>query len=243
MDASELGGWWFAGKRLFVRSVLDGAGVDLSHGRLLDAGCGTGAVLRVLRPGSTASEDGLPATWGLDAAIEALRFARQKCEAGLVCGSAEAIPFADQSFQMVLMLDVLEHLDDDGRGASEAMRILAPGGHLVVTVPAYPTLWSDHDVALHHRRRYLRRQVGTLLENAGFQVLYLGHAFASVLPVVAILRLVRHSRPSRAPQADVGDVHPLLNALLLRLMQVEAGILRRTPLPFGSTIVALARRD
>ncbi|MCA1595449.1 MAG: class I SAM-dependent methyltransferase, partial [Chloroflexi bacterium] len=248
MDEAEVSGWWFAGKRLFLRAVMQRAGVDLSVGRLLDAGCGTGATLRSVRPAALDPSGFVPEAWGLDMSAEALHFASQKCGAGLVCGSAEALPFADRTFQTVLLLDVLEHLDDDRKGAAEALRVLVPGGCLAVTVPAYPSLWSDHDVALHHRRRYVRRQINTLLRDAGFHVLYLGHAYASVLPIVAAVRLARrvssaHCRTANSvPCADLGDVHPFLNSLLLNVMRLESRILERRTLPFGSSILAIAQR-
>ena len=237
MDRAETSGWWFVAKREFVRAVLDGLAIPIPGRSLLDAGCGAGATLRAF-----SNSDGGAGSFGLDPSPEALHFAGKKCDAQLVCGSAESMPFEDRSFSMVLMLDVLEHLRDDRGAASGALRVLSPGGILVMTVPAYPFLWCDHDVALHHHRRYLRSSIRNVLHGAGFEILYLGHAYATVLPLVVLLRLLRRIRPRAAPEADIGEVHPLINQILLGILRLESRLLRRIPLPFGSSILAVARR-
>jgi SAM-dependent methyltransferase len=248
MDAQESSGWWFVGKRFFVRSMLSLRIPAERRGPLLDAGCGTGATLRTLAAAASSdspavtSHAGTAGFFGLDPAPDALHFARNKCGCSLVCGSAESSPFANQSFGTVLLLDVLEHLDDDRGALRDAYRILEPGGYLVLTTPAFPFLWSGHDVALHHRRRYLLPQVDALLEDTGFERTYLGHAFASIFPVAVAVRLGRRLLRSRAIQADVGTVNPVFNRLLTAIVWLESRLCPYVRFSAGTSILALARR-
>lgn len=246
MDAEETTGWWFVGKRLFIHATLQEFAILGPKAMILDAGCGTGAVLRSFSEGLPSQLAKYPSgsneLYGLDPARLAIRFARKKCPAKLVCGTAEQLPYRDETFDLVLLLDVLEHLDDDAGALQEVYRVLKIGGHVVLTVPAFPCLWSDHDVALHHRRRYRRRQVAQLLERVPFEHRYLGCIYASVFPAAVVYRLWRRGHPARQPRADLGTAPPTLNYFLCRLMEMEARLATRVEQPFGTSILALAKK-
>src|SRR5262245_55093392 len=150
--------WWHRGRRTAVERLV--AGCAPREALILDVGCGTGATtLGLRRFGSVV---------GLDIGSRALEVARSR---GLAVARASAarLPARPATFDLVLALDVLEHLDDDVGAAREMLAALRPGGHLLATVPAYPFLWSRHDEALGHRRRYLRAQLVRTLERAGFE--------------------------------------------------------------------------
>jgi len=139
-------------------------------------------------------------------------------------------------------MDVLEHLDRDLDAVCEIRRVLRPGGYLLLSVPAYPALWCDHDVALHHRRRYTRATAGALLDRAGLQTIHLGHGYASVLIPALCVRLLRRRFPPRSPRADIGVVGFPLNQILTGVMWLETLVAQWLPLPCGTSILAVARR-
>jgi SAM-dependent methyltransferase len=225
--------WWHRGRqaivqRLLRRTLRPGA-------RILDVGCGTGATtLGLRRFGSVA---------GLDLGRRALELARAR---GLAVAQASAarLPVRPGAFDLVLALDVLEHLDDDVAAAREMRQALRPGGHLLVTVPAYAFLWSAHDEALGHRRRYVRGQLVAALERAGFEVALSSYVMGSILPAAIVVRLyerwVRRS-PARRESGYIPVPAPL-NALLAWTSSAASLLLPWIRLPFGLSIAAVARR-
>jgi SAM-dependent methyltransferase len=162
MFRAESEHFWFAGTRAVIADALAralGAREGARVLRVLDVGCGTGYTLTRLPAAVSAV--------GLDASAEALRWAaRRGTGARLVRAAAESLPVAQATFDAVLALDVLEHLDDDGAGAREIARVLRPGGVALVTAPAFGWLWSAHDEALHHRRRYRLAELRAVLRGA-----------------------------------------------------------------------------
>jgi SAM-dependent methyltransferase len=160
----------------------------------------------------------------------------------LMQGVAEALPMADASADVIVATDILEHLDDDLVALREFYRVLKPGGHAVITVPAYRMLWSEHDEALMHRRRYragqLRHQAGA----AGFETVKLSYALTFLLPM-ALSRLLKRSRkPGAVPEAQLLRVPAAINTALINFQRVETAILRRVSLPWGLSVVAVIRK-
>ncbi len=154
----------------------------------------------------------------------------------------EALPFASASFEVAFALDVLEHLPDERPALRELHRVLQAGGYLIVSVPAYSWLWSKHDVALAHYRRYTARELQARLCEAGFQVQRLSYALGALLPLIALARWLDRLRPG-APAATVIPLPHWLNRALIRLQDWETRYLLRRRLPFGVSLVAVAQRD
>jgi SAM-dependent methyltransferase len=225
--------WWHRGRQAIVQRLL--ARYAPPGARILDVGCGTGATtLGLCRSG---------AVLGLDVGRPALEIARGR-GLDVVQGSAARLPARPGAFDLVLALDVLEHLEDDVGAAREMREALRPGGLLVATVPAYPFLWSGHDEALGHRRRYLRRGLVEALEGAGFEALHCSYAMGSILPAAVAVRLGDRwlrRRPARRESGYVVVPAPL-NALLAWITSAESRLLPRLPLPFGLSLAAVARR-
>lgn len=229
--------WWFAGRRHLVRRILAGFLAERrAPGRLtiLDAGCGTGAGLDNIESFGTVV--------GADAFADALEFCRRRGKGRLLHTSLEEPGIASDSVDVVTMLDVLEHIDDDRAALRSLFRVLRPGGKLLLTVPAYPFLWSDHDVALHHKRRYVAADLTARVREAGFLVRRRSGLVASFLPMIVVFRLLQKLRPSPAPAASFVVLPPALNALFRVILVGEVELSRLLPLPFGSTIYLVAEK-
>jgi len=150
------------------------------------------------------------------------------------------LPVPDGWADVVLLLDVLEHLDDDAAALATARRALAPGGLLVVTVPAYRWLWSDHDVALGHRRRYAAGELVGRVRGAGLSVERVSYFNMLLFPAVATVRVWKRLVGDRTH--DLHRPSDRWNRRLGRVFALERPLLPRVPLPFGSSLLLLARR-
>lgn len=207
--------------------------------RVLEIGCGTGNVLRVLEescPGATLV--------GLELFPDGLRFARERTRAALVCGQIEHLPFS-RPFAVIGLFDVLEHIPDDVAALGHVRDLLAPGGALMLTVPASPALWSPFDAASGHVRRYERRPLSALLTQAGFTVEYLSAFMMALYPAVWFHRRVAGGgeiSPAEAIGRELRVV-PGVNALMHALVSLERPWLSsRRRLPFGTSLLAIARK-
>jgi SAM-dependent methyltransferase len=155
------------------------------------------------------------------------------------------LPFPDDTFDVVSAFDVIEHCEPESIALREVHRVLRPGGHVLMAVPAYQWAWSDHDVANGHHRRYTRERAAAAVTAAGFTVDRTTHAFATVFPFFAAERLVRRLRGDRTEAQDIAEipsVPPVLNTVLRHLCRLDERILRRRDLPFGSSVFVAAHK-
>jgi SAM-dependent methyltransferase len=226
--------WFRARNHLIVQLTSE---LSQPGDRFLEIGCGTGYVLRAL-----ANDCGLKVT-GSELYSEGLEHARRRVpDADLVELDARQMPYQEE-FDLVGAFDVLEHVDDDAgvlRGLHHALR---SGGHLLVTVPQHPSLWSDADVHAHHVRRYRRRELMQRVDEAGFDVIRTTSFVASLLPAMALARW--RQRLSRRPYDAVGELLPPLhlNRALEALLRGECALIARgVNLPAGGSLVLVARR-
>ncbi|HSE70958.1 MAG TPA: class I SAM-dependent methyltransferase [Nocardioidaceae bacterium] len=161
-----------------------------------------------------------------------------------VCGSAAALPFRDASFDLVGAFDVVEHCESEAQAMAELARVLAPGGRLLLSVPAYQWAWSDHDVRAGHFRRYTRPRIVRALRGAGLEVDRATYAFTSVFPFFVAERAARRVRQLRGsrPPAGIGQVSPAVDRMLMALSRVDQRLLRSRDLPFGSSVFVAAHK-
>lgn len=225
--------WWFVGRRRLALRLLDRERPSGTTRPTLDLGCGTGVVLQEL------PSDMHPV--GIDMSPIALQFCRRRGLSRLIRGDATALPNPDEAFDAIISLDVFEHVEADRRALSEAFRALAPGGLLVLSVPAFQSLWGPHDVALMHYRRYTRKELRALLTEAGFTVVRLSYSVFFLFPVVVIVRFFEKRKKGPA-KASLVAVPAWLNSALIALQSFEAWLIGRLPLPWGSSLIAVARK-
>ncbi|MDQ3484380.1 MAG: class I SAM-dependent methyltransferase [Actinomycetota bacterium] len=160
-----------------------------------------------------------------------------------VCGSVTALPFADASFDVVSAFDVVEHCADDTAALAELARVLAPGGRLLLSVPAYAWAWSDHDVRAGHYRRYTQARLVAAVEEAGFVVRRSTYGFSAVFPFFVAERLARLLRRRSADKRQgLTPVPPTLDKVLMRLSRLDSRLLRKHDLPFGSSVFLAAAK-
>jgi SAM-dependent methyltransferase len=228
--------WWFAGRQQIVLGEIGRLPVA-APARVLDVGCGSGRILEQLsRLGSLA---------GLDSSEDSIAAARDRVVGDIRLGLAESLPWEDESFDLVLALDVIEHTPDDRRTLREMLRVTRPGGRLVLTVPAYELLWSDHDVASGHYRRYRRRTLRPALIEAGWEVERLTAFNSWLLPAAALVRLAQRLPGCRSADrlSDLDLSARPLDRLLVGPSRVEGRVLRHgLDLPVGLSLLAVGRR-
>ncbi len=228
MDAVEDRMWWY---RALHQRILD-ALADVT-GTVLDAGCGTGGLLTVLRMERPALQ-----LMGVEWSEQACRRAAAKSGAPVTCGTVNALPFATASFDAAIVADVLCHRAVEPPGAlAELRRVLRPGGRLVVNMPAYAWLLSSHDRLVHNVRRQSARQLTAELQQASFRQVRARYWNSLLLPLMVAQRklLARNGA-----QSDVAAFPPWVNAMLHGMTEIE----RRLPfhLPAGGSVLATAER-
>jgi SAM-dependent methyltransferase len=226
--------WWYRGRRRVLERVIAGLRLP-SRARILDAGCGSGRnMVELARHG--------PVT-GVELSETSAQLARARETGEVVSGSVLEMPFAGDSFELAVCLDVIEHLDDDLGALRELRRVVAPGGSLLVTVPAYPWLWSGHDEVNHHRRRYTQRSLRAVAERAGWQQTRTSHFNSLLLPIAILLRILdRFSRKTTESSLDLWVPPQPFNWLLERPMLMEAALIGRGGrIPAGLSLLAVFR--
>jgi SAM-dependent methyltransferase len=225
--------WWFVARRRILASVVRRIVRPPENARVLEVGCGTGHNLGML------SAFGQLDACELDAVARGLasdRLGRPVLEARL----PDLSMFGAGSYDLIALLDVLEHVPDDLDSLKAIRGLLKPGGALLLTVPANPWMWTAHDAAHHHFRRYTKRHLGQLFREAAYRV-QLHTFFNSLLfPAIATARLIGKLRG--AESADDAMPRPPVNAALEKVFGLEAGLIGRVPMPFGVSLVAVLRR-
>jgi SAM-dependent methyltransferase len=231
--------WWFVARRDLVREWLaeDARAKGLKPGdwNVFDIGCGTGA------NGLMLEEFGR--VHGTDMSQEALALSRERGHSRLARCRIESLCFADDTFDAITALDMLEHVDDDLGGMKELYRVCKPGGTLLVTVPAYGFLWSEHDEALHHRRRYTASELRNKLSVSGFEVERISY-FISFLffPVLAMRFWQNLFKRSVNPKTDLVLLPTFVNQCLIWLLAFERWVTRFINFPVGVSIICTARK-
>ncbi len=236
--------WWFTGRTWSLLNMLDRIVKPDGSKRVLDIGCGAGNMIHHLgRYGPVVGVDNNPKPLSV---AQARGYDVRE-------GEAEDLPFDDEAFELVALLDTVEHCDDDMAVLRECYRVCGPGGHLVITVPAFMWLWSHNDVLNDHKRRYTARELGEKLARIGFRVRRLSYNNFLVFPMGAAVILLRrgagHEPELGSPhfddesyQVEMEPVQPWLNTILSGVTWTESQILRWLSLPVGTSLICIAQR-
>ncbi len=226
--------WWFVNKRRIVRRLLSRHRPN--QGRVLDVGSGGGFLGAALR------EDGWDVV-SVDVEPEAARFARGHGVTRALAFDANAgWPLADASFNAFLMLDVLEHIKDDAAALAEARRILSPGAIGIVSVPAYPWLYSAWDESNRHYRRYTKRALLHCAAAAGLACLSVTYWNAVSLPPALVLRLKDRFKGAQEKRAEFPRLPSAMNRGLIAYGLLEDLWLRNMRLPLGLSVIAVLQK-
>lgn len=227
--------WWYAGRRRVLHAAL--GKLDLPpDAQVLDAGCGTGRTMDELQ--------GYGRVQGVDLNPEGVAHARGRGHDDVQVARVEEIPYEDQTFDLVTCLDVIEHTPDDVVSLRELLRVTRPSGWLVVTVPAYQFLWSSHDEANEHYRRYHRRRLREAGVAAGWEPgTWTYFNTLLFLPAAAVRVLERLRRPhKRRGRPNVQLTPRSWDRALEWPMRIEAGLIRRgARLPVGLSLLMVFR--
>ena len=232
--------WWFVGRRKIVFSILDKyLPVVKGQLRLLDVGCGTGFNLARLDKYGHAT--------GVDISEEAVKFSRlRNCKDVLKIDKGD-LPFNNNTFNVVTVLDVIEHIDDDYAALSDYYRVMKDKGVLLITVPAYRFLWGAHDVAVDHRRRYVARDLKNKVEKAGFAVKRLTYFETFFFPFVLLSRIkeefAKNVADNSSPVIRIKDCPYFVNKLLGFIFSLEARFLEGFDFKYGVLLLCVARKS
>lgn len=225
--------WWFIARRIILRNILKSLPLPTAP-KILEFGCGTGGNLDML------------CEFGEVTAVEMNEFARQHAQkhsgcrvlSGYLPNHLPELPEHD----LVCLFDVLEHIPDDLAALQSLHQLVKPGGHLVLTVPAYQWLWGSHDVAHHHQRRYCAGKLRTLTNQAGWRIQRLGYFNTWLLPLVVLHRIKQRLFSRHDSGSDMHLPVAWINFLLQHIFASEAFWLRRHTFPCGLSMLAVLER-
>jgi SAM-dependent methyltransferase len=226
--------WWFTARRRILDGVIERVIQPPSNARILEIGAGTGHNLPML------SRFGQVEASELDPVARQLaseRLGRPVVEAAL----PDLSMFPEASYDLVALLDVLEHVTEDQASLHAILDRLKPGGALLLTVPINPWMWTAHDVAHHHHRRYRKHEIRKLAVDSGFEIELLSPFNSLLFPPIAAVRLA--GKLTGKDDSDDAMPSPLVNKVLDTIFGLERGLIGRVPMPFGVSLVAVLRRS
>lgn len=222
--------WWFAGRRRILASIIEALNPG-PGARILEVGAGTGGNLAMLD------------RFGEVHAVELDDYARARAaeKTGVPVRKGflpDGLPFDTPSFDLVCLFDVLEHIEDDVAALRALRQLLKPGGSILLTVPAHAWLWSQHDVKLHHFRRYTKKTLRQCCDEAGCRIARMSYFNLWLFPLAVAARFADRLLPGERSLGEEPPARPL-NAAFLTLFGSEAALLRRGNLPLGVSLLAI----
>lgn len=226
--------WYFVSRRHFFLEILERFFAYRKDIKILDLGCGSGQMFKSL------SKYGKVV--GVEPSQYALKFAPK--DTLRVCGDGEKVPLTSSSFDLIAAFGVLEHIKDDEQTLREMFRLSKKKGVVMIEVPAYQFLWSAHDMALHHYRRYTKKSLVKKVEKAGFRINKAGYIFTTIFPAVVFLRAVKKIVGGREAKTDGMEKVPLpIQKFLILVNRLESKLAKRFDMPFGVSVFALAEKN
>jgi SAM-dependent methyltransferase len=233
MARNEATHWWFAGRRTLIECLIRQLHLPGAAARILEVGCGTGGNLPLLKT--------LGQVEAVECDAEARRIAELNTGVRIAQGELpDQISPPCDVYDLVVLLDVLEHVDEDVRSLATLARALRPEGRILITVPALPWLWSAHDEAHHHKRRYTAASLGRTIDGAGLRVDGIGYFNFLLFPLALIMRTLKGILGIATP--DDALPAPLVNQALSLVFSAERHLIGKVPMPIGLSVYAIASR-
>jgi SAM-dependent methyltransferase len=236
MVATEDTHWWYTARRAILATVIESLALP-ANAKILEVGVGTGGNIGLL--------SGFGRVSGVEMNTTALALAKTKAagRAELLQGHCpDAIPFVDERFDLICLFDVLEHIEDDTETLKQLQRRLRPGGRLLITVPAYAWLWSQHDAFMHHHRRYTATSLQQVIARAGLKTARMTYFNTLLAPMIMLARALSALFKAKA-LAGVQTPAAVINRLLHGVFISERGWLKLRNLPFGISLLAVIVAD
>jgi SAM-dependent methyltransferase len=233
MNELETGHWWFVARRRIIAALIDRHLQKRPGAAILEAGCGSGGNLPML------GQFGQVDAFEYDAT--ARQQAAEKSRLDVRFGALpDDLPFADRRYDLIGLFDVLEHVEADAASLAALRDRLSDRGVIVVTVPAFPWLWSRHDERHHHFRRYTRASLGKVAGAAGLRVRYASYFNFFLFPVAVTARALKRLTGSDTPDDTMPA--PAVNAVLTRIFGIERHLVGRIRLPVGLSLAAVLEK-
>ena len=226
--------WWFVARRKIIQRAINN--LDLPRNiRILDAGCGNGDNLSLL------------STFGDLVAFEKNEYALKTAKSKKI-GEIYKAELPDKlpntvktNFDLIVLLDVLEHIDDDSKSLTTVRKLMNNKGIILITVPAFQWLWSEHDVIHHHKRRYSKSKLREKLDSSGFRIKYISYFNTLLFPFALVERIGQKIfSPSNPEILELSNNK--INFLLEKIFSLEAIFMNKISLPFGLSLVAIAEK-
>lgn len=226
--------WWHVSKRTIVQNLIENYN-NIEKPKILDIGCGTGKNIEEL---SKYGE-----VWGLDKSLEAIKFCKKRGLKNLKLGNAEKTKFKSGSFDIITLLDVLEHTDDN-QTLQEMNRLLKKNGLLIITVPAFYWLWSQWDRILHHKRRYNSKNLIAILQKNKFKIIKITYLYSFLVPPALTIRKIKEKIFNKKQYpSDFQLSNIILNKILGFLASIEFKLTQKLFIPVGTTLLVVARNE
>jgi len=232
--------WWYVGNHENFLTLLQRHDILKDEIYVLDAGCGTGRWLEILKKSNTIFET------GIDNQEIALEYARTRSKMNLRLENINKCIFKESSFDLITCFDVIYHRDvNDELAIQNFKKYLRNGGCLLLTVPAYSFLYSKHDEVVHTNKRYTKKQIKILLEKNGFEIIKISYAVSLLFPFALIKRILDKlfftNKNDNKEHNEVKMPSKRINQIFLSVMRFENFLLKYISLPFGLSVIVLAK--
>jgi len=234
MNREESEHWWYRIRRKMVHDLIRNLCPGRNNLKILDAGCGTGGMLiELARYGNV---------YGVDESERAVNYCLRKSIPRVLLSGVSSLPYKSDMFDIVTILDVLEHINDDSSAVREIQRVLKPGGYCIIFVPAFSFLWSITDVVSKHFRRYNMSSLLMLLSNSQLKVTRKSYFNFFLFPPIAIIRIL--VRLFKLPvKSENGFSHGIINSILHGIFYLESILIKYISFPFGVSILVVCKKD
>ncbi|MBS3134661.1 class I SAM-dependent methyltransferase [Candidatus Woesearchaeota archaeon] len=225
--------WWFKGKRDLLDNLLSDLRLNKRDSKILDIGCGIGEDL------GTIGDYGR--VYAIEYSLDAIKLVNKKLLDGLFCNDATKLCFKDKTFNTVVIMDVLEHLDDDRKAFNEAARVLKKNGYLIISVPAVEFLFGPHDRRLKHRRRYSRKMLCKMIKSRNMKIVRFSYWNSFLFIPIFFVRF--YKKFFNIERSDLTELNPFLNKIFTNILFIEDKIIKAGyRLPIGLSMIVVLKK-